>query len=1058
MSRCFARLLPFVFPFCLVRAQAPLYDPAPAPDRPEIAFVSGGDIWRVASSGGEASLLVSHPATESRPLFSPDGKRLAFVSTRTGGGDIYVLDLQTRALKRITFDDAPDNLDSWSANGEWLYFHSAGREISAMNDVFRVKSSGGAVPMPVLSDRYTNEFFAAPSPDDSTIAFTARGVTATQWWRNGHSHLDECELWMYGPTSTGARGTYQQLTPRGAKHVWPMWSPDGKRIFYMSDEDGAENLWSLSPGVPAGKPQKLTQFRDGRLLFPRIAADGKTIYFERNFGIWKFDTAKNTTSEIAITLRGAMPGPAITRQNLTQFEELSLSPDGKKVAIVARGEIFAASAADGGDAQRVTESPAPDDSVVWAPDSRRLAFESGLDGYRRIQVYDFASRSSRPISSSTEASYNPQFSPDGKRIAYLRGGKSLRVIDLESNQDKELAAGMFELPPVAGFRTHVWSPDGKFLAYLSEGIKGFDNAFIVAADGASPPQQVSFLANGFASNLVWSPDGDSLLFSTGQRTEISRIARIHLRAKTPPMREEQFAALFEPEKKDAKKNVTVTIDFDGIRQRAEFLALGMEATSPAISPDGKTLLFESGSGRQQQFFTFSIDPLSKEPPVARQLTSSAGPKSFPQFSPDGKQVFFLEGGRIQSITVESRVPKPLAVTAELVTDFDKQKMQVFRQAWTIQRDNFYDEKMHGVDWVAVRERFEPRVQAAASTDELRRLLNLMVGELNASHLGASAGLPQGGPNPETAGIGRLGLDWDRAAYESAGSLKVSNVVPLGPAALGGIKTGESITAIDGVALTAGVNADEALQAKAGRRVMLTVEGGSKRDVAVRAISMAAEKRLRYRQWVEDNRAYVEKASGGRLGYVHMFDMGADSLEQLHVDLDAAMQSKEGVVVDVRNNNGGFVNVYAIDVLARRSYFNMTRRGGVASPSRPVLGQRALDLPTILVTNQHSLSDAEDFTQGYRLLKLGKVVGEPTSGWIIYTWNTQLVDGTSFRLPRMKITDDKGQNMERNPRPVDTRVERPLGEASSGKDSQLDESVKQLLAQLSVGRQEKAGQP
>ena len=213
------------------------------------------------------------------------------------------------------------------------------------------------------------------------------------------------------------------------------------------------------------------------------------------------------------------------------------------------------------------------------------------------------------------------------------------------------------------------------------------------------------------------------------------------------------------------------------------------------------------------------------------------------------------------------------------------------------------------------------------------------------------------------------------------------------------------------------------------------------------INLSTERGLVYRAWVESRRAYVAKASGGRLGYVHMPDMSAASLAQLYIDLDAENHLRDGVVIDIRNNNGGFVNAYALDVFTRRPYLNMTLRGRPTAPARTVLGQRALESPTILVTNQHSLSDAEDFTEGYRRLKLGKVVGEPTAGWIIYTWGARLVDGSALRLPRMRITDNDGKNMELAPRPVDVAAVRQLGETAAGKDTQLDVAVRELLAQL-----------
>ncbi len=232
--------------------------------------------------------------------------------------------------------------------------------------------------------------------------------------------------------------------------------------------------------------------------------------------------------------------------------------------------------------------------------------------------------------------------------------------------------------------------------------------------------------------------------------------------------------------------------------------------------------------------------------------------------------------------------------------------------------------------------------------------------------------------------------------------------------------------------------------------MLGVRTGSAapRDVEVLATSSGAEGQLLYRNWVESRRAYVEEISDGRLGYVHIPSMSEGSLTQFIRDLDQVNHSKDGVVVDVRDNNGGFVNVYAIDVLARKNYFTMEGRGSdVLAPSRVSLGQRALLAPTVLVTNQNTLSDGEDFTEGYRELGLGSVVGEPTAGWIIFTGSRGLVDGTSVRMPGTFIRDNRGQNMELNPRPVDVEVERPAGEAYLGIDSQLDAAVRTLLQQI-----------
>ena len=1048
-------------------------EPGISPDGREIAFVSAGDIWTVPAEGGEARLLVAHEAFESRPLYAPEGGRLAFVSKRTGGGDIYILDFASGALRRLTFDDGPEQLDGWSRDGQWIYFSSNSHDISGMNDIYRVRASGGS-PMTVSDDRYVNEFSAAVSPDGRTLAFSARGNSSNQWWRRGHSHLDMSELWTMPLDGDASKGrAYTQLTARNGKSSWPMWSADGGSLFFMSDRDGAENLWWRA-AAPGGNERKLTAFTGGRLLWPSISNDGHRIAFEREFGIWTIDVAADGTAgaarPVTIARRGAVTGPDIERLGSTsQFNDLALSPDGKKIALVSRGEIFAAGAREGGDAARVTFTAGVESSPVWAPDSRRLAYVSTREGEPRIYLYDFSTGAERALTAGG-GDRGPAFSPDGTKLAFVRNRRELRVVDVDARgtdpakHETKLAEGLFGDSLDTGGAS--WSPDGRWLAIFGVGAKSFTNVQLVPAAGGAP-RPVSYVSNVFSNTINWGRDGTYLLFDTRQRTESGQLARVDLVLRTPRFREDQFRDLFTPparpapaEPKPATPPAEPAVDlkatkpepakpvepvFDDIRRRLSLLPVSVDVLTHAISPDGKSAVLIAGAEGHQNLYLYPLDELA-ETQVARQLTTTVGQKADAQFSPDGKDIFYLDAGRVQIVNVERREARPVAITAEMSVNFEEEKQEVFRQAWTLMRDNFYDPKFHGVDWSESRDIFAPRISGAGSADEMRRLINLMIGDLNASHLGMSS---PGGGGPLA---GKLGLGFDRAEYERTGLLRVSEVVALGPAAVTReVRTGDYLLAIDGDVLGAGVNLDERLQHKINRRVMLRVsssaDGAKPREVAVRPINQAGEKNLRYRAWVESNREYVLKQSGGRLGYVHMFSMGAAQLEQLYMDLDAENHARDGVVIDIRNNNGGFVNVYAIDVLSRQPYLRMSTRGLPESSGRTVLGQRALEAPTVLVTNQHSLSDAEDFAEGYRTLKLGQIVGEPTSGWIIYTWNTQLLDGSGFRLPRMRVTGADGANMELNPRPVDVPVTRPIGESKSGKDSQLDTAIAVLLKKL-----------
>jgi len=501
-------------------------EPAIAPNADEIAFVHAGDIWVAPARGGEGRLLVAHPANDSRPVYSPDGTRLAFMSTRAGSPDIWILNLGNASLRRLTFGDGAEQLDGWSRDGRWIYYSTSAHDIAGMSDVYRVRSEGGT-PMPVAADRYASEFMAAPSPDGNAVAIVARGFGLSQWWRAGRSHLDESELWVVRGDGSGAP-KYEQLTQRGAKQQWPMWgagSADGGSLYFISDRSGAQNLW-VKP--PQGDARQLTSFANGRVMWPTMSANGRTIAFEKEFGIWTYDVAGRKAQEVPITVRGVAIGGAAEHLVLTTgFSDLAVSPDGKKLAFVARGEVFAAPAADGGDATRLTTTSAAEAQVAWAPDSRRVVYSANRDGAWNLYVYDFATSRETPLTNGRTHNVSPRFSPDGKQVAFLRDGRELCVVSVDTRQVRVLAQGVFGRPPFFLERPIAWAPDGRWIAYLSGGTKLFMNAYVVPAAGGDA-RQVSWLANTRATSLSWSGDGGFLLLDTGMRMEPGVLARVDL--------------------------------------------------------------------------------------------------------------------------------------------------------------------------------------------------------------------------------------------------------------------------------------------------------------------------------------------------------------------------------------------------------------------------------------------------------------------------------------------------------------------------------------------------
>jgi Tol biopolymer transport system component len=1059
-----------------------LADPAISPDGSEIAFACGGDIWTVPAGGGDAHLLIAHAGYASRPLYSPDGRRLAFISSSTGNGDIYVLSLDSGALQRLSFDDAPEQLDAWSPDSRWIYYSTSGHDIASMSDVYRINSEGGT-PMPVVADRFANDADAAPHPDGTTVAFCAGGYSA-HWWRRGHSHLEESDIWLMRQPAD-SKPTFTRLTEAGAKHQWPMWSSDGRCLYYVCDRGGVANIWSLTTG---GKPRQITAFTDGRVLWPTLSHDGKTLVFERDFGVWKLnvDAGKSVgaPSRVPIRLRGATRIPNVAHETYDHgVSELALSPDGKKMAFVIHGQIFA-TPADGGAATRVTWTDALETHPAWAHDSRRLVYLSNRDGSRHLYLYDFSTRREQRLTSGGGDEGRAMFSHNDELLAFHRNGNEIGLIELATGKERSLAKGLaFDQPPFDNVRAELaWSPGDTFLAYVSAGPQGFNNIHVVSTRIESKPRQVSFLPNCGNNSLCWSPFGSFLLFGSGQRTEPYQLAKIDLIDRTPTFQEDQFRELFKdtttsfparpvppPSKPQTRPSsqpvVTIapkfnrapTINFNGIDQRVTLMPVGMEVNDLALSPDGKTVAFLARSGGRKNVFIY---PLDAREAVPRQVTASGGNKSEVQFRPetiDGKpgsrSVYYVLNGEIHSVSPDG-ADHAVAIRAELDIDFDREKLAIFNQAWTALRDHFHDRQFNGVDWNKVRERYTPLIAGAKHRREVRRLLNLMVGELNASHLGVMAT-----DEDSTTAAGRLGLEFDRLAYERDAVLHITRVIPMGPAAISGVEPDSYLYSINDTVIGPHTNLDELLEHKIAHEIVLGLSRNAKgTDIQKKRllpISYREEKLLLYRDWVASRRNYVKKISNGRLGYVHLADMTESALARLYVDLNSETYELDGVVVDVRNNNGGFVNGYAMDVFARRNYIRLSERGFPTTTGRAQLGQRFLGLPTILVTNRHTLSDGEDFTEGYQAQHLGTTIGEPTAGWIIFTSAIRLLDDSLFRIPASTVTDHNGKIMEMHPRPVDIAVASPVGESYTSQDVQLKAAVEELTKQVETARFDEA---
>lgn len=1067
--------------------------PQISPDGRQIAFVYAGDIWVVDANGGAAERLTVHTAGHIAPRWSPDGSHLAFASWRAGSLDVYVLPLQGGDPRRLTCHDSSSSAEAWSHDGSHVFFSSY-RELQG-SAIYRVAAAGGT-PIAWIAQPYEDLDSLAVSPDGSLLAFN---LSRDRWWRRGPNPYGGAEVWV-ASNAPGA-GDFRKLSDYDGLNRWPLWAPGGDAVYVVSDRDGVENIWVLP--LEGGPVRRVSAFGEGRLLWPSISRDGRTIVFEREFGLWRLDTASGQAEPVAVRVSpDTKVSPPRVYTTSRDLSELALAPDGKKLAFVVRGEVFADFADKEtdkerrqGQAFRVTSTPARERHVVWSPDSRQLLYDSDRHGDEEIYRYDFTTRAETRLTEGPRPKIRPIPSPDGAWIAYVCGDDEIRLIERASGRDQPFVRA--DLTNGTGV---TWSPDSRWLAFVAQDERYFSNLYVQQV-GDERAHQLTFLSNLSAYHPIWAASGQFIVFTTAQYRDEAQIARVDLRPQPTFFREEEFERLFEdrrqgtgdrrqgtgdrgqeigdketepatpagvspgdvdaehdPSSKIRNPQSTVEIVFDGIERRLRFLtSWQMDAFALCLSPDSRDLIFRATVAGKTNLWTLPLDePRADQSP--RQLTNSSSAKWAAQFAPDGKSYFFLEDGEVRARKFPGGETIPFSVSAEVTFDFHQEKRQVFDEAWRLLRDRFYDPTFRGLDWAEARAQFAPLAAGAQTPGDLRAVLNLMVGELRASHLGA---YPAGSGGSQD---GYVGLIFDPVEQARSGRLRIAAVVSESPAARAGIQAGEELLAADGLSLAPGASFDSRLNRSVGRRVRLRVapwadqpgqespgesrEGrGAEREVAVRPISADQYDELRYRAWVYDNEAYVHRVSDGRLGYVHIRRMDYACYQQFLADLDAETYSKEGVVVDVRFNGGGHTATFILDVLARQSVLLSTFRDRPAADAGHFSGNRVLNKPTVLVINEGSASNTEMFAEGYRRLGLGKVVGRTTAGAVIWTYRHALLDGTMFKIPRLRIATPEGEDLEGTGRAVDVDVPLPLGATARGVDPQLDAAVAVLLRQI-----------
>jgi tricorn protease len=1041
--------------------------PALSPDGRTLAFDWRGDIWVVPAEGGRADRLTAHIAHDAFPHWSPDGKEIAFSSDRNGNWDLFVLSLESGAVDRLTSHSDDDYIYDWSPDGATLYF---GGSREARDDlVFAVPRTGG-LPTCVVGDMAYN---ASVSPDGRWITYV-RGYD--EWWRKHYRGPASRDIWVRSIDG----GESYLITPWEGDDDRPQWSADSRSLLFQSERaDSTLNLYRVgltfgdTTVAPAGAPIQLTHMRTDGVRFLSLSRDGRLATFECMGEIYVVATTGGEPRKVAIDCPGDPQQNEVTRRILTSgATEYAFAPGEKQIAFIDEGELYAGVIIKDElkEPVRLTYTEAREKDVTWL-DEETLLYASDRSGNDDI----FAMRSTDkneprlgrsryreeiPLANSPDTERRPQPSPDGKNILYQRDTRFMWIMDRDG-ANQEL---LLDQP---GILHSSWSPNSRYIAFSRTTLGYAEDIFILDRDTAKLVNVTNHPNDDF--HPLWTGDGKRLSWASRTADGFYNIKYAWLTREEADKSE--AARKREQEREDeedddededdggdngdrddgngagdhhdakAKKEIPdVKIDWDDftLRTRTVVTVRGYYWDYDQ-SPDGKHYALRTDAVEKMELWTVDWDGNN----LRRMTTTGANPDRM-LWNEENDKVHYLSGGQIMEIKNEvGAEPKTYGFSVEITNDAAVRRLQKIAEAWRLLDDGFYDPNFHGFDWHTMLTKYEPLAAQAIMREDWNDVARQMIGELSASHLGVYG--PWQGGGDET---GRLGFTPDDS-YTGPG-VRVADVLPHGPLDHEGrrVMPSDVILAIDGNEIAPREEYFELLNHKVDKEIDLTVArggpGGNKEKITIEPVSGGKIWDLSYEQWMDENRRYVEQLSDGKLGYVHMSAMGGHNWDQFIEDVFSKAKGKQGLILDVRFNNGGSIHDQVLDFLSRRPYAYSKNRG-----ARDITydAMWRWDGPIVLLTNERSYSDGEIFPAGFKQLGLGRIVGMPTFGAVIGTNDVQLIDGTGFRVPGTGWFMMDGTPLENHPVQPDVLVPDVPEENLRNRDAQIEAGVRECLEML-----------
>lgn len=1065
--------------FAHAMAVTPLWmrDVRISPDGKEILFCYKGDIYKVSAKGGEAVQLTTQESYESSPVWSPDGKQIAFASDRFGNTDVFVMPANGGSARRLTTNSASEIPSAFTPDGKFIVFSASIQDpacsalfpTSAMTELYKVPAEGGK----------TEQILGTPA---EMVCFNVAGDKFLYQdrkgfedeWRKHHTSSITRDVWMYDMVS----GKHTNLTKRAGEDRNPVLSSDGKEVFFLSERNkGSFNVYSF----PLDNPEQvkpLTSFSTHPVRFLSLGGDG-TLCYTYNGEIYT-QKQGGKPSKVNVSLTRDDQEIPVTLSYTRGASEAVASPDGKQVAFIVRGEVFVTSV-EYGTTKQITHTPEAEEGLSFGADNRTLVYASERDGNWQLYKAEIERKEDLNFPNATlikeevllpsktvERMY-PKFSPDGKEVAFIEDRIRLKVLNLETNKVRQITDGSTWYELSGGFN-YAWSPDGKWftLEFIGNKHDPYTDIALVSADGKG--ELVNLTNSGYTSSSPkWTMDGNAILFTTeryGMRNHASwgslddvmmvfvnqdaydkfRMSKEDYELQKELEKEQEKAADKKDGKKEDKKEdkdkkeeadkvKDIVVELEGIQDRIVRLTPNSSSIASAIlSKDGESLYYLSAFERG--FDMWKMDLRKRETKLLHKMGSGWADM---EMDKEGKNLFVLGSGSMQKMDLGSEKLKPISYRAEMKMDLAAERAYMYDNMCREEQKRFYEVNMHGVDWKAMTANYRRFLPHINNKYDYAEMLSELLGELNVSHTG---GRYRPGAKEATASLGLL-YDWNYAGK----GMKVDEVVEKGPfdRKTTRVKPGVVIEKIDGQPVDADFSA--LLNGKAGKKILVSfydAQSKERWDEVVKPISGGTLSSLLYERWVKQRAADVDKWSNGRLGYVHIESMDDGSFRTVYSDILGKYNNREGIVIDTRFNGGGRLHEDIEVLFSGQKYLTQVIRGREACD----MPSRRWNKPSIMVQCEANYSNAHGTPWVYKHRQMGKLVGAPVPGTMTsVNWVRMQDPDLIYGIPVIGYRLPDGSYLENKELEPDVYVLNAPETVVKGEDTQLKAAVDELLKEL-----------